>query len=66
MICRIPLCEEIIEGDKIQLLEGLFRSPEFKGFIQEDVDITKAMVRLQRTEAEERTSIEMSSGSKAR
>ena len=42
-----PLCEMIIEGNKIQLSKG------FKGFTQEDVNISKSMVRLQTKEVEE-------------
>ena len=41
-----PLCEVIIEGNKIQLPEGLLRLSRFKGFTQ-DVDIAKSMEKLQ-------------------
>ena len=34
-----PLCEVIIEGNKIQLSEEPLPSPLYKGFIQGDVDI---------------------------
>ena len=55
-----PLCEVIIERTKIQLSKGLLRTPRFKGFTQETVNITKFLLRLHKIEAEEdRTRIEM-------
>ena len=54
-----PLCEVIIERTKIQLPKGLLRSPGFKGFTQDDVNIAKSMVKLYNFEAEDRTRIEM-------
>ena len=40
-----PLCEVILEGNKIQLSEELLRSPTFKGISQEDVNIFKTMAK---------------------
>ena len=56
-----PLYEVTIEGTKIQPPKGPLRSPRFKGFTQDDVNIAKSIVRLHYIEAkEERRRIEMS------
>ena len=55
-----PLCEVIIDGNKFQLPKWSLRSPGYKGFIEDDVNIAKSMVRLHYIEAEEdKTRIEM-------
>ena len=54
------LCEVIIDGNKFQLPKWSLRSPGYKGFIEDDVNIAKSMVRLHYIEAEEdKTRIEM-------
>ena len=55
-----PLCEVIIEGNKIQKPNGPLRSPVVKGFTGDYVIIAKSMVRLRNIETEEdRTKIEI-------
>ena len=49
------MCEVIIEGNKIKPSEGPSLSSAFKDLTQEDLYISKTMVRLQRIEAEEHT-----------
>ena len=60
IIIESPLCEVIIDGNKIQPPKRSLRSPGFKGFTQDDVNIAKSMVRIHIIEAgEERRRIEM-------
>ena len=50
---KSPLCEMVIDGNKFQPPKWSLRSPVFKGFTQNDVNIAKSMVRLHNIEAEE-------------
>ena len=55
-----PLCEVVIDGNKFQPPKRLLRSPGVNEFTEDDVNITKSMVRLHNIEAEEdKTRIEM-------
>ena len=57
---KSPLCKVVIDGNKFQPPKRPLRSPGFKGFIEDDVNITKSMVRLHYIETEEdKTRIEM-------
>ena len=55
-----PLCEVVIDGNKFQPPKQPLWSPGFKGFTEDDVNITKSMVRLHYIETEKhKTRIEM-------
>ena len=55
-----PLSEVVIDGNKFQPPKWPLRSPGFKGFTEDDVNIVQSMVRLHYIEAEEdETRIEM-------
>ena len=55
-----PLCEVVIDGNKFQPPKRPLRSPGFKGFTEDNVNVAKSMVRLHNIEAEEdKTRIEI-------